>query len=117
MIEFNSPAIDKNIWKLEFRSNKELSDIFYEDEEKEEGQSFFGITEYPTSTVYINKDIDGFLLKKTLRHELMHIYLWEMENKKYLYKEDEVCELMSAIAPLICKTADELLLKLKEHVK
>lgn len=117
MLTFKSPANSDNTWKLYLRTNKEMVDIFYEGTEPEDGTCFFGITEYPTSKVYINKDLDGFLLLKTLRHELMHIYLWEIGKKKDDYTEDEVCEAMSVVAPLICKIADDIALRLKKKNK
>lgn len=114
MITFNLLTNPKNVWKVHLKSNEEMVDIFYENEEQTSGESFFGITEYQTSTVYINKDINGFLLIKALRHELMHIYLWEIDKNGTVYSNDEVCEIMSEVAPLICQKAEEIALKVKE---
>lgn len=115
MITFKSPANPKSIWKLCFKNSKEMNDIFYEDAEPEEGQTLFGLTDYLALKVYINEDLDGFLLKKTIRHELMHIYLWENEKKNSLYNDDEICEIMCIAAPLICNKTDEIISKIKKE--
>ena len=115
MFTFNSPAISKNIWKLCFRSTKEMNNIFYEDgETPEKGVRLHGITEYHTQTIYIDKELDGFLLGKALRHELTHIYLWETGQQNREYTEEEVCDLISVAGPIINKTANDIMLRLKE---
>lgn len=114
MLTFESPAISKKIWKLYLESQKDMMKIYYEDTEPKEGNRLNGITEYATATVYIDKDLDGFLLIKTLRHELMHVYLWDIGKNGSYYWEDEICETMSVVAPLICKIADDIALKIKK---
>lgn len=119
MFTFRSPADLKKTWKLYLKSPKEMIEIFYEDTEPEDGCSVNGITEFPTSKVYINKNINGFLLKKTIIHELMHIYLWDSGKNKSYYSADEVSEIFEVAAPLICKIKDEVVLKLgnEENIK
>ena len=115
MFEFISPANPKNNWKLCFKNRKEMNDIYYDDgETPEKGARLHGITEYHTMTVYIDKELDGFLLGKALRHELMHIYLWETGQQRREYTEEEVCDLMSVAGPIINKTANDIMLRLKE---
>ena len=114
MFTFRSPAISKNIWKLCFRNREEMNKIFYENRTPDEEARIHGITEYITSTVYIDKDLDGFLLSKAIRHELTHIYLWETGQQGRVYNEEEVCDLMSVAGPAISKTTDEIILRLKE---
>lgn len=114
MFTFKSPGISKNIWKLCFRNRKEMTKIFYEDRVPDEEARIHGITEYVTSTIYIDKDLDGFLLVKTLRHELTHVYLWETGQQGRVFTEEELCDIMSVASPLICKTTDEIVLRLKE---
>ena len=114
MFSFKSPAIPTNIWKLCFRNREEMNRIFYEGRPPDEEIRLHGITEYITSTIYIDKDLDGFLLAKALRHELMHVYLWETGQQGRINNEEETCDLLSVAAPAICKTTDEIILRLKE---
>lgn len=114
MFTFKSPAINTNIWSLCFKPKDEMTKIFYEDRTPEEGVRIFGVTEYATSTIYIDKELDGFPLVKTLRHELAHVYLWETGNQGHTYEEEEVVDFMSVAGPAICKTTDEIILRLKE---
>lgn len=115
IFSFKSPAIPTNIWKLCFRDRNEMNEIFYENRPIDEEARIHGITEYITQTVYIDKTLDGFPLIKAIRHELTHIYLWETgQQGRSTYDEEEICDIMSVAAPVICKTADEIILRLKE---
>ena len=114
MFTFLSPAMPKNVWKLCFKDKTEMNKIFYENRTPDEEIRLHGITEYITSTIYIDKDLDGFLLAKALRHELTHIYLWETGHQGQVYDEEELCDIMSVAAPSINKTANEIMLRLKE---
>lgn len=111
---FKSPANTKNIWKLCFRSRKEMNDIYYENRPVDEEVRLHGITEYITSTIYIDKDLDGFPLGKALRHELMHVYLWETGQQGRIFNEEELCDLFSIAVPIINKSADDIMLRLRE---
>ena len=91
-----------------------MNKIFYEDRQPEDDARIHGITEYITSTIYIDKDVDGFLLAKALRHELTHVYLWETGQQAREYNEEELCDILSVAAPSICKTVDEIMFRLKE---
>lgn len=91
-----------------------MNRIYYEGRIPEENSRIHGITEYITSTVYIDKDLDGFLLAKTLRHELTHIYLWETGQQDRVFNEEEMCDLISVAAPTIDKAVNEIILRLKE---
>lgn len=91
-----------------------MNKIYYENRPVDEETRLHGITEYVTSTIYIDKDLDGFLLAKALRHELTHVYLWETGQQGRVFDEEELCDIMSVAAPLIYKTADEIIFRLKE---
>lgn len=65
--------------------------------------------------MYIDKAVNGFLLTKTLKHELMHVYLWDTGQQGHDdYNEEEVCDLLSAASEPITTTVNEILLRLKE---
>lgn len=114
MFTFVSPANSKNIWKLCFRDREEMNKIFYENRLVDEETRLHGITEYITQTIYIDKDLDGYLLGKALRHELTHIYLWETGQQDRVMNEEELCDFVSVVSPLITKTASDIMLRLKE---
>lgn len=91
-----------------------MNRIYYGNKTPEDNERIHGITEYVTSTVYIDKELDGFLLAKTLRHELTHIYLWETGQQDRVLNEEETCDLMSVAGPIITKAVDDIILRLKE---
>lgn len=113
MITFNLLVNNSSKWNLYLKNDSEMKNIYYGDQEPEDGMSINGVTEYITSSVYISKKLNGFMLIKTLRHELMHIYLYELGKRDAFYSEDEVCEILADAMPIIDKTTDEILLKLR----
>ena len=117
MFTFKSPVKKKKKWKVYLKSPKEMIDIYYEDTEPEDGYTVNGITDFTTDNVYINNELDGFLLMKTIRHELMHVYLWDLEKNDYHFSDEEVVEIMSVAAPLICEIANEIAKKIKRNIK
>ena len=114
MFTFKSPANSKNVWNLCFRDRAEMNKIYYENRPVDEEVRLHGITEYITSTIYIDKELDGFPLVKALRHELTHIYLWETGQQARVYNEEELCDLMSVMSPVIEKKTNEIILRLRE---
>ena len=113
-MEFTSPINQKNIWKLCFRDRDEMNRIYYENRSVDQEIRLHGLTDYITQTIYVDKDLDGFLLGKTLRHELTHVYLWETGQQDRVLNEEEIANLVSVAAPIICKCADTLMLRLRE---
>ena len=113
MLTFDSFVNKEKKWELYLKNDKEMEDIYYEDQEKEEGKTLHGITEFLTSKVYINEKLNGFVLIKTLRHELMHIYLYEIDKRDIFYSEDEVCEILADAIPLINTRVGEIISKMK----
>lgn len=114
MFTFKSPANPKNIWKLCFRTRNEMNRIYYENRPIDEETRIHGLTEYVTQTIYVDEELDGFLLGKVLRHELTHVYLWETGQQDRVYNEEETCDLMSVAAPVIYKAAEEIMFRLRE---
>lgn len=111
---FVSPINPKSIWKLCFRSKDEMNRIYYENRPVDQEARLHGITEYITQTVYIDKELDGLLLAKTLRHELTHIYLWETGQQDRVMNEEEQCDFISVAAPVVCKAVNDIMLRLSE---
>lgn len=115
MFTFNSPVISENVWKICFKSQEEMIKIYYEGREEEKKEKKEGMIEYISFTIYIDKDLDDASLLKTLRKQLMRIYLWETGQQDHMFTEEEFCDLNSVAAPLICKTANEIASRLKEN--
>ena len=117
MLEFYSPVIHENVWKISLKTNNELRKIYFEGRKEEKKEELGGVIEYSSSTIYIDKELDDDLLGRALRKQLMNLYLWETGQQDHLFTEEEFCDLTSVAAPLICKTADNIILMLKKDMK
>lgn len=114
MFSFKSPINSKNVWKLCFRDKNEMNRIYYENRPIDETVRLQGITDFINMTIYIDKELDGFPLAKALRHELTHIYLWETGQQDRVMNEEELCDFMSVAIPIIYKSVDNIIVRLKE---
>lgn len=91
-----------------------MSKLYYKNKAPNDEEKINGITDFINLTIYVDKELDGFLLVKTLRHELTHIYLWETGQQYRIMNEEEICDFMSVAAPAVCKTVDMIILRLRE---
>ena len=117
MITFNSPVISENVWNLCLKTNKEIEDIYYEDRKTEQREEIHSVIEYTSSTIYLDKELDDNSILKALRKKLVNLYLWETGQEDHLFKEEEFCDLASVVIPIIYKTSENLLLRIKEEKK
>lgn len=115
MITFDSPTIPDKKWKICFKSKKEMSQLYYGEQYKDNKEIVFGITDFDDVIVYLNKEIKGFVLSKTLKHELMHVFLFDSEKRSYLYSNENASELINMAAPYVYNTSTEILLKIKDE--
>lgn len=114
MFTFKSPFNRQNAWELQFKDRDEMNRIYYENRDVDHSVRLHGITEYISQTIYIDKDLDGYLLGKALRHELTHIYLWETGQQDRVLNEEETADLISVAGPTICSAADDIMTRLRE---
>lgn len=116
MFTFKSPVDENHIWKLCFRDPNEVNRLFYEHNPTPESErtDVLGFVTFPEMTIFISNNLDGFALAKTLRHEITHLYLWETGQEHDNYDEEMLANFIGSAAPAICKTVDNILLRLKE---
>lgn len=83
--------INNREWKI-IEADKET---LLEEYKKYDEQAYycFGMTQYETQTIFINKEMNKEVKKQTLYHELMHCYIWSYSNIHSDYSEEEVCDL------------------------
>ena len=82
--------INNTEWEIKEISNADMQDKFCLDD-----KFTHGITIYSENTIYLNKDSKNML--KTLKHELMHAWLFEYghnQDEKEFNNED-ICEIVA----------------------
>ena len=59
----------------------------------ENEENVCGITHFSEGEIYINKDISDYLIKRTIRHELTHAFLFSYGMGQYEeFSEENVCD-------------------------
>ena len=93
--------INKDKWRIEEKSTKELLDI-YKSQYCEDAYYVFGVTIKSEHLIYINKEMCKDQKIKTLKHELTHCYIWNygLYNVPH-FNEEMVCDLVSSINDFI----------------
>lgn len=92
--------INNTIWSI-----KEVDEAVMNNEEKNDYT--LGLTFYKKNEIWLLNDNANII--RTLKHELMHVWLWEYghsqdENKKYTY--EEVCEIVASSNEFINKVVN-----------
>ena len=100
-MEFNFGDIN---WVIKEISQKEIKEKYNkrqsEKEEPEDVNSvstrYYGATFYDECVIYIDRDISEDRKRKTLLHELTHVYINEkITHKTKQYDEESVCDIVA----------------------
>lgn len=68
-----------------------------------------GAVHYRDREIYLNSNLVGADLYKTIRHELTHAVLYETQvNLQQSYCEEDLCELMAKWGEFIVKLAEDV---------
>lgn len=84
--------INGNTWEILTTSNEEINNI-----EGNNGENFIhGATRYDLNKIFINEDTPEQL--RTLKHELVHAWLYEYGHRPdgKRYNEEDVCEIVAS---------------------
>lgn len=92
--------INNNTWVITEHSKEEMLEEYKKNHEN--AIYCFGLTFYPTHQIWINKNMCEDEKIVTLRHELMHAYIWSIGCCNYAqFDEEDVCNLSAKSAYLI----------------
>lgn len=108
--------INNSEWTIEELDTKALKEMY---EEENEGKVYytFGVTKYPTHTIYINKDMCTSQKIRTLKHELTHCYIYSYG----LYNiteitEEIVCDIVASSNDFINKVVEQYIKEIEKEL-
>lgn len=88
--------INNTAWKIVMKNKEGLLEK-YNSEHEREALFVFGYTCYPKHEIWINQDMCFEQQLKTLKHELIHCYIWSYGMYNITeYNEEFICDLVSA---------------------
>lgn len=107
--------INDHLWNIIELDDKEIKEGYEKDIQTNDIQCVFGYTDYIEHNIYINRDMSYFAKRKTLKHELMHCYIYcfgtiDRDN----YTEEEVCDLCANSCEIINEIVN---LYFKDYIK
>ena len=98
--------INNNTWEITEHSKEEMLEEYQKNHP--DGLACFGLTFYGKHEIWLNKDMCEDERILTLRHELMHAYIWSIGCCNYSqFDEEDVCNLSSKSAYLINEIIDK----------
>ena len=84
--------INNNKWEITEHSSKEMLEEYKKNHP--DSEYCFGLTFYGNHKIWLNKDMCQDEKILTLRHELMHAYIWSIGNCNFSqFDEEDVCNL------------------------
>ena len=102
-------------WTLKLVPRNEIMKLYKDESSEDEGVRYvFGMTSYPTRTIFINREMHEDQIIQTLKHELTHAYIWEagLYNAPH-YTDEMVCDIVACSNDYI----NSLVKEFKENVK
>lgn len=110
MVKFK---INNRNWEIREIDKQWLIDKYNSEHEKK-CYFAFGVTIYPEQTIYINNEMHKEQKIATLKHELMHCWLWcHGVSQMTEYMEEDICEFVSASNDFI----NEVIEKYKKQMR
>ncbi len=96
--------MNKAIYEIKEVSQEELSRITID----EEDGYYYGQTRFPIQTIFIDKDLSYERKKRTLYHELMHVYIREYLTTRDISPNEEVmCDISANSHDIIHDIVEE----------
>lgn len=95
--------INGNTWDISTIQNKQINEI-----EGNNGECFIhGTTRFGLNKIFINEDTPEPL--RTLRHELVHVWLYEYGHRadEKQYNEEDICEIVASSYKFINEIVNE----------
>jgi Zn-dependent peptidase ImmA (M78 family) len=94
-------------WKVKFTDR--VDDLYLD------GYVRFGVTDRNTNTIYLDKNLEGDMLKKVLLHELTHAWLFSYGYEMDVEAEEFLCSFVDSHVEEIFDKADVLLSEMPQN--
>lgn len=95
--------INGDAWEIEEVEKEYLIDR-YNREHEQKAYYCFGLTDYGNHIVFINESMCREQKRRTLMHELMHVYLWEVGVcDNFEFNEEDICNFSASSHEIIEK--------------
>lgn len=92
--------INNHEWRIELKDGEEVLEEYQK--RVKEAYACFGITFYKDHKIWICKDMCIDQIMGTLKHELTHVYIWEMGFYNVDFNNEELlCDFVSSIHEFI----------------
>lgn len=100
--------INNTEWTIIEQSKQEMINLYKElIDPKEDIYFVFGITNKPYHIIFINQDMCEEQKTNTLKHELMHCYIWSYGlGNTFDFDEEMVCDLVASSNDFINEVVD-----------
>ena len=99
--------MNNNEWEIKEITKQYLVDR-YNSEHEQKCYYAFGLTDYAQHIIYLNEEMCKEQKKKTLKHELMHCYLWEYGVCDFNeFSEEDLCNFSASSHDIIHKIVEE----------
>lgn len=81
-------------WEIKELSQDEMRETFTKYDQKQESGRYFGLTWADTGMIYLDKDLCLGQKIQTLKHELMHCYIYcHLFDGDKSYTEEDLCNI------------------------
>lgn len=93
--------VNNSVYTIYENSKEQLNDIC----PTSGSQINFGLTNFGTQAIHLNKELVHNQKMATLKHELCHAWLWEHAHTRVAFDCEDVCDLVSAMSEFVADTS------------
>lgn len=99
--------VNNHIWKIQYEKSNSSNLL------RSNGTLTLAVCDNNTKTIYINRNLKGYMFDKVLCHELTHVYAMEFNYFMDIETEETVADFMSLFGRDIIYLLDDLVKILK----
>lgn len=103
-------VVNENIWKIQYEkpNSAELR--------RSDGSLTLSVCDNNCKTIFINKNLKGYMFEKVLCHELTHVYAFEYNYITDIETEEIIADFLSLFGKNIIYLLDDLITVLQKAI-
>lgn len=103
-------TVNGNTWKIQYEKPKSENLL------RSDGTLTLAVCDNSCKTIFMNKNLRGYMFDKVLCHELTHVYAFEFEYNVDVETEEIIADFLSLFGRQIVYLLDDLMEILKRAI-
>ena len=103
-------VVNGNVWKIQYEKPNSANLL------RSDGSLTISVCDNNWKTIFINKNLNGYMFEKVLCHELTHVYAFEYKYITDIETEEIIADFLSLFGKNIIYLLDDLINVLQKAI-